>query len=113
MHDYVIFIIFMFFMFIGKPNPAIFRSSTLGQWRDRYNISWMVESHAPLEELKLYYRKLPDQLEQEQLQPLQHQSQQIPRRYPKKVIENVILINFTYCLTLVYMLVRSVYCFGS
>ncbi|XP_044727182.1 limbic system-associated membrane protein [Chrysoperla carnea] len=68
----------------GKPNPAIFRSSTLGQWRDRYNISWMVESHAPLEELKLYYRKLPDQLEQEQLQPLQHQSQQIPRRYPKK-----------------------------
>lgn len=44
----------------GKPRPAIFRSTHVSQWKDRYNISWSVDSFAPIEEYRLYYRLLAD-----------------------------------------------------
>ncbi|XP_021711305.1 hemicentin-1 [Aedes aegypti] len=40
----------------GKPKAAVFRSMPNSQWKDRYNISWVVDSHSPIEEFKLYYR---------------------------------------------------------
>ncbi|XP_029726433.1 hemicentin-1 isoform X2 [Aedes albopictus] len=40
----------------GKPKAAVFRSMPNSQWKDRYNISWVVDSHSPVEEFKLYYR---------------------------------------------------------
>lgn len=46
----------------------------------RYNISWTVDSHTPIEEFKLYFRRLPQghELENniEHSQPLQHQTVQ-------------------------------------
>lgn len=44
----------------GKPRPAIFRSTPVSQWKDRYNVSWSVDSFAPIEEYRLYYRMLAD-----------------------------------------------------
>ncbi|GFG36897.1 hypothetical protein Cfor_08702, partial [Coptotermes formosanus] len=44
----------------GRPNPAIFVSDPRGKYRDMYNISWNVNSYTPIEEFKLYFRKLPD-----------------------------------------------------
>ncbi|KAG8229665.1 hypothetical protein J437_LFUL008598 [Ladona fulva] len=44
----------------GRPNPAEFTSEPLSRYRDSYNISWSVVSYSPVEEYKLYYRKLPD-----------------------------------------------------
>uniref|UniRef100_A0A0K8SXE7 Lachesin n=1 Tax=Lygus hesperus TaxID=30085 RepID=A0A0K8SXE7_LYGHE len=43
----------------GRPNPAKFRSHTISRSRDSYNISWEVESFTPIEEFKLYFRKVP------------------------------------------------------
>ncbi|XP_002042971.2 leucine-rich repeats and immunoglobulin-like domains protein 1 isoform X1 [Drosophila sechellia] len=43
----------------GKPNVAVFNSPPISQYKDRYNISWAVDSHSPIEEYKLSYRKLP------------------------------------------------------
>ncbi|XP_017849159.1 lachesin isoform X2 [Drosophila busckii] len=43
----------------GKPNVAVFNSPAISQYKDRYNISWVVDSHAPIEEYKLSFRKLP------------------------------------------------------
>ncbi|XP_059612214.1 neural cell adhesion molecule 2-like [Phlebotomus argentipes] len=75
----------------GKPKMAVFHSPPISQWGDRYNISWAVDSHTPIEEFKLFFRRLPkgrtnDENNEdsggfpagfsEQLQPLQHQSQQ-------------------------------------
>lgn len=40
----------------GKPNVATFRSAPVSQWKDRYNISWIVESYTPIEEYRLYYK---------------------------------------------------------
>ena len=40
----------------GKPKAAQFRSMPNSQWKDKYNISWIVDSHSPIEEFKLYYR---------------------------------------------------------
>lgn len=40
----------------GKPNTATIRSPTIGQWKDRYNISWAVHSYAPIEEYKLLFK---------------------------------------------------------
>lgn len=46
----------------------------------RYNISWTVDSHTPIEEFKLFYRRLPQGHDVEntieQSQPLQQQQQQ-------------------------------------
>lgn len=44
----------------GKPRAGIFRSTPLSQWKDRYNISWTVDSYAPIEEYRLYYKMLAD-----------------------------------------------------
>ncbi|XP_063224484.1 protein amalgam-like isoform X2 [Bacillus rossius redtenbacheri] len=43
----------------GKPNRAVFRSHPLGRYRDSYNITWSVDSYTPIEEFKLFYRRLP------------------------------------------------------
>ncbi|XP_075147944.1 uncharacterized protein LOC142221942 [Haematobia irritans] len=42
----------------GKPNVPVFNSPPVSQYKDRYNISWTVESHAPIEEYKLSFRRL-------------------------------------------------------
>ncbi|XP_037807384.1 neural cell adhesion molecule 2, partial [Lucilia sericata] len=42
----------------GKPNVAVFNSPPISQYKDRYNISWTVESHTPIEEYKLSFRRL-------------------------------------------------------
>ncbi|XP_059483925.1 neural cell adhesion molecule 2 isoform X2 [Neocloeon triangulifer] len=44
----------------GRPNRAIFLSNPHGRFRDTYNISFSVDSYTPVEEYKLYFRKLPD-----------------------------------------------------
>ncbi|XP_030756207.1 limbic system-associated membrane protein-like [Sitophilus oryzae] len=44
----------------GKPKAAIFKSSTMGHYRERYNISWEVESLSPIEEYQLLFRRIPD-----------------------------------------------------
>ncbi|XP_037947418.1 hemicentin-1-like isoform X2 [Teleopsis dalmanni] len=43
----------------GKPNIAVFNSPQISQYKDRYNISWTVDSHTPIEEYKLSFRRLP------------------------------------------------------
>lgn len=40
----------------GRPRAAQFRSAAQSQWKDKYNISWTIDSHAPIEEYKLYYK---------------------------------------------------------
>jgi hypothetical protein len=40
----------------GRPKIAIFRSAPISQWKDKYNVSWSVDSFAPIEEYKLFYR---------------------------------------------------------
>lgn len=53
----------------------------------RYNISWTVDSHTPIEEFKLYFRRLPqgheieNSIEQTQQQLQQHHSIQSHRGY--------------------------------
>ncbi|XP_055384534.1 lachesin [Condylostylus longicornis] len=58
----------------GKPSTAIFSSPPISQYKDRYNISWTVDSHSPVEEFKLFFRRLPQGHEVdntiEQSQPL-------------------------------------------
>lgn len=60
----------------GKPSPAKFQSESKGHWKDSYNISWTVESISPIEEYQLWFRKLSADNQQDQIRPLQHQSQQ-------------------------------------
>ncbi|XP_036324965.1 basement membrane-specific heparan sulfate proteoglycan core protein [Rhagoletis pomonella] len=43
----------------GKPNVAVFNSPPISQYKDRYNISWTVDSHTSIEEYKLSFRRLP------------------------------------------------------
>ncbi|XP_075214142.1 lachesin-like [Lycorma delicatula] len=43
----------------GKPNPAEFRSHPTGRYRDNYNLTWSVNSYTPIEEFKLFFRKMP------------------------------------------------------
>ncbi len=40
----------------GRPRAPQFRSAPQSQWKDKYNISWTVDSYAPIEEYKLYYK---------------------------------------------------------
>lgn len=42
----------------GLPRAPQIRSNAQSQWRDKYNISWTVDSYAPIEEYKLYYKML-------------------------------------------------------
>ncbi|XP_031632888.1 limbic system-associated membrane protein isoform X2 [Contarinia nasturtii] len=69
----------------GKPNTAQFRSLPTSQFKDRYNISWTVDSHTPIDEFKLFYRRLPQGHDIDnsidQQQPLQHHSNLPHRNY--------------------------------
>lgn len=51
----------------------------------RYNISWTVDSHTPIEEFKLYFRRLPQGHDIDnsidQQQPLQHHNSQSHRNF--------------------------------
>lgn len=56
-------------MDISKTNDVFFR----------YNISWTVDSHSPIEEYKLFFRRSSEEHEldnniEQQSQPLQHQT---------------------------------------
>ncbi|XP_063236622.1 lachesin isoform X2 [Bacillus rossius redtenbacheri] len=42
----------------GRPSPAEFRSAPFSRSKDTYNLTWVVESYPPLEEVRLLYRKL-------------------------------------------------------
>lgn len=42
----------------GSPGPAVFLSPAYSTYLDSYNLTWAVESIAPLEEVRLMYRKL-------------------------------------------------------
>jgi hypothetical protein len=42
----------------GRPSPAEFRSAPFSRAWDSYNLTWVVESYPPLEEVRLLYRKL-------------------------------------------------------
>lgn len=90
-----------YLMLSGKPNTAIFRSSPVSQYKDRfvaivftarlrlfsnlsfsnpfrYNISWTVDSHSPIEEYKLFFRRSSEEHELdnniEQQSQAQHQT---------------------------------------
>uniref|UniRef100_A0A1B6C8U7 Ig-like domain-containing protein n=2 Tax=Clastoptera arizonana TaxID=38151 RepID=A0A1B6C8U7_9HEMI len=42
----------------GRPSPAEFRSMPYSRSKDSYNLTWVVESYPPLEEVRLLYRKI-------------------------------------------------------
>lgn len=42
----------------GKPSPAEFRSAPFSRAKDSYNLTWLVESYPPLDEVRLLYRKV-------------------------------------------------------
>ncbi|XP_067007023.1 lachesin [Anabrus simplex] len=42
----------------GRPSPAEFCSAPFSRAWDSYNLTWVVESYPPLEEVRLLYRKL-------------------------------------------------------
>ncbi|XP_044743694.1 lachesin-like isoform X2 [Chrysoperla carnea] len=42
----------------GRPGPAEFRSEPYSRARDSYNLTWIVHSYLPLEEVRLLYRKI-------------------------------------------------------
>ncbi|XP_039278694.1 protein amalgam [Nilaparvata lugens] len=42
----------------GRPSPAQFRSPPYSTSKNSYNLTWLVESYPPLEEVRLLYRKL-------------------------------------------------------
>lgn len=42
----------------GRPSPAEFKSTPYSRAKDSYNLTWVVESYPPLEEVRLLYRKL-------------------------------------------------------
>lgn len=46
-------------MYIGKPNPVKITSNKNGRQQNNFNISWSVDSYTPIEEFKLFYRKVP------------------------------------------------------
>lgn len=44
----------------GKPNVAVVRSKAVSVYRDRYNLTWTVQSAAPILETRIAYRKVHD-----------------------------------------------------
>lgn len=42
----------------GRPSRAIFKSEPMGNSADSYNLTWKIDSYAPIEEYKLMFRKL-------------------------------------------------------
>lgn len=77
------FLLLFFRLFLIFSNFLIFFFSLLS--RCRYNISWTVDSHTPIEEFKLFFRRLPQGHDIDnsidQQQPLQHHSSQSHRNY--------------------------------
>jgi len=74
--------------FPGKPKAAVFKSSTLGNFRESYNISWEIESLSPIDEYQLLFRKVTDKFsggETEHFQPVHDEN------FKKYVIRNVSL----------------------
>ena len=47
-------------MFLGKPNQVRFLSEDLSRYKDSYNITWSVNSYTPIEEFRLYFRRVPE-----------------------------------------------------
>lgn len=45
----------------GRPRAAQFRSAPQSQWKDKYNITWTVDSFAQIEEYKLYYKLIANE----------------------------------------------------
>lgn len=70
----------------GKPNQVVFRSEPMGRAKDSYNISWAVNSYTPIEEFKLYFRKIFDHNQPNP--PQQHHAKRPTRRYPSSFQEN-------------------------
>lgn len=76
----------LFFDPPGRPKAAVFKSSTLGNFRESYNISWEIESLSPIDEYQLLFRKVVDGFsggENEHIQPVHDQN------FKKYVIRNV------------------------
>ncbi|EEB18285.1 limbic system-associated membrane protein precursor, putative [Pediculus humanus corporis] len=44
----------------GKPNQVAFNSNPVSRYHDSYNISWIVNSYTPIEEFKLFFRRIPE-----------------------------------------------------
>ncbi|KAK6632354.1 hypothetical protein RUM44_007395, partial [Polyplax serrata] len=44
----------------GKPNQVAFNSNPVSRYHDSYNISWVVNSYTPIEEFKLFFRRIPE-----------------------------------------------------
>ena len=42
----------------GRPSSAILKSEPMGNSADSYNLTWKIDSYAPIEEYKLMFRKL-------------------------------------------------------
>lgn len=42
----------------GRPSRAIFKSEPMGNSVDSFNLTWKIDSYAPIEEYKLMFRKL-------------------------------------------------------
>ncbi|XP_050438441.1 neurotrimin-like isoform X2 [Adelges cooleyi] len=49
----------------GKPHPVIITSNATGRHMNDYNLSWTVDSYTPIEEFKLFYKKvlLPNEVD--------------------------------------------------
>ncbi|RZF35719.1 hypothetical protein LSTR_LSTR009587 [Laodelphax striatellus] len=64
----------------GKPNPAVFRSHPNGRFKDSYNLTWTVTSYTPIEEFKLYFRRMPTPVVPGQVSQPQYQLSKRPIR---------------------------------
>ncbi|KAL0273991.1 UNVERIFIED_CONTAM: hypothetical protein PYX00_006538 [Menopon gallinae] len=70
----------------GKPNQVVFRSDPMSRYKDSYNITWAVNSYTPIEEFKLYFRKIYDHNQPNT--PQQYHAKRPTRRYPSSFQEN-------------------------
>lgn len=76
-HFHLIVFIFRFILYVIWLLLFVFFFLSFSR-TNRYNISWTVDSHTPIEEFKLYFRRLPqghdidNSIDQQQQQPLQH-----------------------------------------
>lgn len=82
--------IYCFNINLGKPNPVKINSNKNGRHQNNYNISWSVDSYTPIEEFKLFYRKVP--LPDESPADTRTQYQ-----WPKKPPTRNVSIKKTYC----------------
>lgn len=70
----------------GKPNQVAFNSNPVSRYHDSYNISWVVNSYTPIEEFKLFFRRIPENGIHDSLSYHQYS-----RKYERRVRK---LINF-------------------